>query len=338
LNPGEEVEHFPADILAVDWPDDAFHKSLLLKYRRDPADPFRVALMQDIGVDIDWEATPPGTIPVRARLVIRSEELSIPLSFAPGDTPMYAISGHEEWEVDVESGGEAVPLVEFLNNHPLVLWLSDCSRLEGQNHYRNQSERRPIPDESFVAVDWAAHGVDICTEYIANADPQPDDGSIHGYVIGEMRRLGAAVIAYDHGAYEAADVIAIWDEPERVRVKLFHCKSTREERAGCRLVDIYEVAGQATKCLRWVYKPAELIEHLERRSRGNAYRFQVGRLRDVDSLLRRNPKRVQYEIAIVQPGLSIGALSDAAADVLAAANEYVRRDLGGRNLEVMGSA
>lgn len=322
----------------MEWPEEAFRKSLMLRYRATEESQLETSLLQDVGIDVDFAATPPGEAPDAARLLVRRGEMQLAVRFSPGQSPMFVLESEPPAILEVDAGGDSVALLDYLNSHPVSIWLSDCSRLEGQNYYRRQADRRPIDAGAFTSVDWAALGVSINAEYADGRNPQADDGTIHGYILGILRRENADVVVYDHGAHESADVIGIWNEEDCVRVRLYHCKATRAQSAGCRLEDIYEVAGQAAKCVRWVHKPSELIEHLDRRSNGNQFRFPVGRLRDVQSLLVSNPKRVQYEVAIVQPGLSIAGLSDGAAHVLAAVNEYLWRDLGGRHLQVIASA
>lgn len=337
LEPGEEVNAFPLDVLAVEWPEDVFRKAIVLKYRQNDADQLATALLQDVGIDIDFGATPPGTPPSDARLILHHDGLDVALKFAPGAAPMFRIDGDVPVLLEIDVGGEQSGLLDYLNSHPVSLWLSDCSRLEGANFYRRRTDKRPIVEEAITAVDWKDIGVNINREYDDGQNPVANDGTVHGYVLGLLQSEDASVIIYDHGSHEAADLIGIWDEDARVRVRLYHCKATREATPGCRLEDLYEVAGQAARSVRWLHKPGELLTHLERRSSGRPFRFQTGRLRDVQRLLQSNPKPIEYEVVVVQPGLAIKRLSQAAQDVLAAANEYLWRDTGGRHLRVIAS-
>ncbi len=337
LEPGDEVNAFPLDVLAAEWPEEAFRKAVMLRYRQSAGDPEVSVLLQDVGIDVDFAATPPGTVPTDARLLVRHEALDVSIWFAPGGAPMFRVDGETPAVLEVDVGGDQVELVDYLNSHPVALWLSDCSRLEGSNLYRRRADKRPIDNHAFTAVDWGAIGVSINREYEDGQNPVANDGTVHGYILGLLESAGASVIIYDHGSHEAADVIGIWDEETCVRVRLYHCKATRGEAAGCRLDDLYEVAAQAVKSVRWLHKPAELLEHLDRRSNGRPYRFQRGRLREVQQLLQSNPKHAEYEVVVVQPGLSMGSLTKAAQDVLAAANQYLWRDTGNRHLRVIAS-
>lgn len=338
LEPGDEVDAFPLDVLAAAWSEATFRKAIVLRYRQRPGDQTVSVLLQDVGLDVDFGATPPGILPVEARLVARHGAMEVGIAFAPGAAPMFRIDGNAPSFMEVDIGGQSISLIDYLNNHPPCLWLSDFSRMEGTNLYRRRTERRPIDAEAITAVDWDAVGVSINREYADERSPVANDGAVHGYVLGLLQTQGASVIIYDHGSYEAADLIGIWDEDACVRVRLYHCKATRAEAAGCRLDDLYEVAGQAAKSVRWLHKPNELVGHLERRSAGGTRRFLAGRLRDVARLLQSNPKPIVYEVVIVQPGLSMKRLSDAARDVLGAANEYLWRETGGRHLRMIVSA
>lgn len=338
LEPGEEVDHFPSDVLAAEWPEEAFRKAVILRYRVTQADGLTTPLLQDVGIEVDFDATPPGLIPTEARLIVRYGALELAIKFAPGATPMFRLDGDMPDLLEVDVSGERCGLLEYLNSHPPSIWLSDLSRLEGPNFYRRRTDGLPVDPSALRAVDWATVGVDISREYDDGKNLVANDGTVHGYVLGLLQTEGADVIIYDHGSHEAADLIGIWDDDEVVRVRLYHCKATKEETPGCRLKDLYEVAGQATKSIRWLHKPGELLNHLDRRSKGRDYRFPKGRLRDVQMLIQANPKSVQYEVIVVQPGLSLAQLSEAALDVLAAANQYLWRDTGGVHLGVIASA
>jgi len=338
LEPGEEVDHFPSDVLAAEWPEEAFRKAVILRYRRGEADALATPLLQDVGIDVDFEATPPGAAPPEARLLVRHDTLEVAIKFAPGAAPMFRLDGGMPDVLEVDVGGEQCGLLEYLNSHPPAIWLSDCSRLEGPNLFRRRADGRPVDPRALEAVDWAAVGVDINREYDDGQNPIANDGTVHGYVLGRLQAEQAQIIVYDHGSHEAADLIGIWDDDEVVMVRLYHCKATKETSPGCRLEDLYEVAGQAAKSIRWLHKPGELLNHLHRRSQGREYRFPKGRLREVQRLIQSNPKRVQYEVVVVQPGLSLARLTQPAQDVLAAANEYLWRDTGGVHLGVIASA
>ncbi len=337
LHTGQEVGAFPSDILGASWPDEAYRKSIMLRWEQNENGNATSVLLQDVSLDVDFVRTPPGSIPNRAWLIARYDRLTVTMSFSPGSKPMFRLEGEAPVGIQVEVGAETIEFADYLNNHPVCLMLGDCSFLEGQEFRARQADRRPIEMESMVAIDWEANGVDICREFADDKNPQPDDGAIHGYILGKLQEEHASVVVYDHGPGEIADLIGIWDHDGETLVRLYHCKSSGAARPGCRLADLYEVACQATKSIRWIHRPTELLEHLRRRSERRPHCFQVGRLRDLAELLQDNPKPVAYEIVLVQPGLSLGNLTEQAADVLAATNEFLWRDLGNRHLQILAS-
>ncbi len=188
-------------------------------------------------------------------------------------------------------------------------------------------------------VDWAGLGISINREYGAGADGLQ---SIHEYTEQRLIDESCNVVYCDHGALEIADYISVKEESDYIRVTLYHCKATKERRAGARVKDFYEVCGQVEKSVDWVNDIQKMRERMEYRLRfaredGND-RFVVGNLEEMERIVAAaKRKRVLYRIVIVQPGLSQAAISAEIQLILGASEGYIGR-LGCDKLLVIASA
>lgn len=139
------------------------------------------------------------------------------------------------------------------------------------------------------------------------------------------------VLIDDDRAGEAADLVGLRIDGGDLVVTLVHCKYSSQSTPGGRLVDLYEVCGQATRGARWRDHGAiPLLNHIDRRARNYELRtgttaFEVG---DRGALLRIQERAqllfIRFTTIIAQPGLSIAASTDEQMRLLAGAESYVR--------------
>lgn len=197
---------------------------------------------------------------------------------------------------------------ELFRKHPPIFWLDDTSCLaDGCLLIRSRRDGYggSLPHEAIEERDW--QGVNIQVE---SQGPEKRPDSIQRRVIGEIEGTDAVVIFDDDGSGEMADIVAIYDEAEHVRFMFYHCKFSSEPQPGCRVKDVYEVACQAQKSVKWASSAAEAIDHLARRERrrrqsGGETRFErgdVADLRRLQTALRSKPP--VWEVVLVQPGMS----------------------------------
>jgi hypothetical protein len=160
-------------------------------------------------------------------------------------------------------------------------------------------------------------------------------------VSARLRSEGHKVVVYDDGSGEVADFVAIDEATSDVRFTLYHAKGSHGAQPGERLADVYEVCGQAVKCIRWTLSAERLLKRLLDRSRGReAEWITVGSRLDLEELMTSvSQKKVSFEIIIVQPGISRASLQpDNIAIPLASADLFIREGGAFENLRVWGSA
>lgn len=220
----------------------------------------------------------------------------------------YDVRCDSEHDVEVVMGRKnPIAGQEFFRHHPPIFWLDDTSCLADgcllirsrQDGYGGSLEHEVIEER-----DW--QGVNIRAE---SQGPEKRPDSIQRRLIEEIEETDAIVIFDDDGSGEMADIVAIYEDDENVRFRLYHCKFSSEPQSGCRVKDVYEVACQAQKSVKWASSATEAIDHLERRERrrrlGGGTRFErgdVADLRRLQTALRSKPPA--WQVVLVQPGLS----------------------------------
>lgn len=198
---------------------------------------------------------------------------------------------------------------------------------------------QPYPPEKIEAWDWSktniraeAQGVEKRADSVQRlvietllADAEPYD-----------------VIFDDDGKGEIADVVALRITDSAVSVTLFHCKYSGAETPGARLSDLYEVCGQAQKSARWRDRPNRMLQHMlkreqMRRDRGATSRIERGSAATIKKLKAGwQDHRFEYDVRIVQPGLSRQAIGEEGLHLLAGVETYLLETRAMR-LRIIGS-
>jgi len=142
----------------------------------------------------------------------------------------------------------------------------------------------------------------------------------------------ADLIYDDDYSGEIADIVTIKQYDEYINIQLYHLKFAKSGKVSQRVDDLYEVCGQAVKSANWKFKePKEFFEHLLRREtkkrKGKSCsRIELGSKEKITYLkeLARKKYPVEFEIFIVQPGLSNRNPSVEQLTLLAVANSYMK--------------
>lgn len=169
-----------------------------------------------------------------------------------------------------------------------------------------KDDDRPAFDLAKIeTLDWS--GVDIRVESRGTTE---NDASIQGFMIRRLRGSGAEydIIFDDDGSGEVADIVAVRLSGQTMKVDLFHCKYSSSSEPGARVKDLYEVCGQAQKCVRWRERPDIFLAHLQRREAtrqraGRRSRYVHGHPADVNGWTNRwRDFAYDFSVTIVQPG------------------------------------
>jgi hypothetical protein len=234
-------------------------------------------------------------------------------------------------EAEVEDRrGVTTPLSDWLNTHKPTLFFTGDRMITGDDRLLEpRTDVRPYPRSALRVLDWESNGVNIQVE--SQGDERRQD-SIQAFMIKHLVQTQAFdLLIDDDRSGEAADLVGITTDRGDLLVTLVHCKYSTDATPGGRLKDLYEVCGQAMRGARWRDGGSlPLLEHLDRRVRAYARRtdgtaFEIG---DYDTLFRVRQQAPQLfprlTTLIVQPGLSIAAVTDEQLRLIAGAASYVQ--------------
>ncbi|WP_221088242.1 DEAD/DEAH box helicase [Deinococcus aquaedulcis] len=201
----------------------------------------------------------------------------------------------------------------LLDSFAPSFWYDDLSHLTRNIAFKKLEFEPKVPDNVVKSLDWTAAGVDITAEVTCET---PGLISIQNY-LEEQLRGKHQIVFFDHDNGEAADYITldlVEDEHNPVRIGLYHCKGTKPPRGGGpaapgnRVEDLYEVLGQAVKCMRFRDRRL-LLKHMlhrekKRPSKGRASRFVTGDQAELQRILTMPGHLVlPITVWVVQPGL-----------------------------------
>lgn len=244
-------------------------------------------------------------------------------------------------EVVIKVGGKAKPLSESFGEDSPQIDFGDGSLLIYSHLYvlPEGETLEPYPADRIEIWDWTATNIRVESQGIAK---RPD--SVQRKVIERLLAdgLGYDVIFDDDGKGEIADVVTLRITDGLVQVTLLHCKYSTAETPGARLGDLYEVCGQAQKSARWRDRPNRMFAHMLKReklrlSRGQSSRFEAGSAADIKRLKATwQDYRFEFDVRIIQPGLSKAAVTQEGLHLLAGVETYLLETRAMR-LRVIGS-
>lgn len=219
-------------------------------------------------------------------------------------------------------------LLTYLRRSPPTIWFVDGSSLEGNIYTSSNYNDNSLKKFSNIQV-WNWDGVDICVE---SQTSNKISNSIQYKVISELKLSGKYCLIFDDDSSgEVADIVAIQEDTatHNFTVELYHCKYSSDKKAGARVNDLYEVCGQAQKCVKWTRDAKAMLSHLIKRealrkSSKQTSRIEVG---DDNLLLILNKKlrfyTVKYNVYIVQPGVDSKKLTQEMHTLLHCAESYL---------------
>ena len=305
--------------IAVDWPDALRRMSeevVLLSIGAECV-PFYEA---DLGL-----APPSAAGGIQFRVSAGVAAATIEVVFSDQRVAYRQVDGDP---VELRFPRRSCSLTDFFQKEPPTILFADGSSLEYNVHFQLPEEYVPPFDRSRIEP-WDWTGTDISVE---SQGLTRKAVSIQYRVIQEA--LGATpppdVVFDDDNPGESADVVSIRTEGERLIVKLFHCKFSGAASPGARVGDLHVVCGQAQRSVYWRSAPERLIRHLELRESqrlrdGKPTRFMRGDLRVLRSLRDRAPEMSpEFEIVIVQPGVSVSGASADQLELLSVTELYLR--------------
>ena len=235
-------------------------------------------------------------------------------------------------DLRIKVGNRDYDASEYFSSYPPLVRFVNLSELDGNLLIKPQDPRDLRLDSSqFEAWDW--QGVDLTVESLwRNGRVRRD--SIQWKVAEQFIRGGFEVVFDDDGAGEAADLVCLKKEPDRIRLVLAHCKFSGGQAPGERVNDVVEVCSQAVRSAKWKWRFKDLGQHINSRNQrlmtdARPARFIVGSSVAVNNILKASRfNRIDAEILVVQPGLSLANRTADQDMVIAAAATYLKETIG----------
>lgn len=215
-------------------------------------------------------------------------------------------------------------LEDLFSARPPTIFFSDGRTVIGTTIVESRTVSYEVPSVKIETPDWS--GTDLQAETRRHAAARANGRSVHEqfemYLVRQARRGRRRWILLNDGPGEFADYLLIEVSPQRVWIDLWHAKAAGGPNPSVRVTDLQEVIAQAIKSRRWITDP-EFWEELDRRLTGvrsPAATLVEGRLSALRILCGHGDRSVAFNktrpvvtgrIGIVQPGLSLAALSTA---------------------------
>ncbi len=238
-----------------------------------------------------------------------------------------------------QANGEQLEMETWLSEHRPNFYTANLNHFQGYSYFeRPNTSLQQLSDESFEVIDW-----DDCEINIEFDESNLTRKTVHKHLEAYIQSLpNLAFVLYDHRSGEMADfIVATTDKTGSLMVILYHCKVAGGAPSGNRVNDVYELAGQTVKCLKFLSQRV-LIDHIRRRAKEKPNRkfskFLHGTLESaLEEIQLRQPIEILFSIVAVQPGISKGKLKSPIIDVMAAAQDYLVKGSAGTSLKWMVS-
>lgn len=245
----------------------------------------------------------------------------------------FYFSDKDKAEPEIIKGGRApVRLSKYFNDNPPIIWYVGTSSLQGNVLLKALAKKNSFfPDENFITWNWDSMNVDIQVESQLNNDGSKKTNSIQYATINFLKKSQKySIIFDDDGAGEIADIVAIREKNDEIRVELYHCKYSNKKTPGARITDLYEVCGQAEKSVFWKAEGIELINRMKYReakrlSNNGVSRFELGNMEKLNIIQKKMlNKQIKMEIFLVQPGVEFNKISPEMKVVLGGTSDFCK--------------
>ncbi|RJG20500.1 DEAD/DEAH box helicase [Paenibacillus thiaminolyticus] len=251
----------------------------------------------------------------------------------------YSFKQIEGEELRVKSGNKTVKMTDYLYEYsPEISFIqSDGTIVVVQENLKTVIKPKSgidLPLDSLFAINWGILGVNIKCE---SQGRERKTDSIQYATIHNIVDQTSDIIFDDDGSGEIADVVSVKIDIEHRKVvfHLYHCKYSHGEHAGARVSDLYEVCGQAEKSIMWNDNVLEIVQRMIEREniRQRNYtetRFEKGDLQTLHMLKKmvKSGFDTEFEISIVQPGVSISEITNSMKQIILATDAYLKDTFG----------
>ena len=229
-------------------------------------------------------------------------------------------------EVFVQRGeSDLMPLPEYMEIDPVMIHYADGA-FSYNAHIVHVSQSIGLYDRGeIIPFDWT--GTNIRKESMGY---ERDQASIQWRWFSEMQD-DYDVIINDDDKGESADLVGLKIIDDCILLTLVHCKYSGADEPGARLKDLYEVCGQAQRCIRWKHLNLNYlyhhIKHREQQWRSRGYsRFLKGTIKDLVAMKERSRTTpIRFGVVIVQPGIDVSQINDEGLKLLGSTALFIKK-------------
>jgi superfamily II DNA or RNA helicase len=218
----------------------------------------------------------------------------------------------------------AIPFEEYLQKDPFIVRYADGTYSYNCYHIPANLVAGVYDKDKLEAWDW--RGVPLNKESMHKSG---DKNTIQ-YRAFERVQAEYDLIFNDDGCGEAADLVCLKDVDDgTIRLCLVHCKGAYEGRVSRDIRNFYTVCGQAQKCITAKHAGIPTLYHdLKRRqeawAREGKTRFLKGNMKKLSYFKEKSRRsKLEFEVILVQPGASIGTITDDSLRLLATTELYL---------------
>jgi superfamily II DNA or RNA helicase len=240
----------------------------------------------------------------------------------------YKVLKTSNQSVSVGLGSSDIDILDYFNDYVPEIWFADGSVLKGVEYVQLKQVIVPYPAERLISWNWKH--VDLKKES-QHVEPLLTD-SIQYSVIQKLLADDFDIIYDDDYSGEIADIITIKESSDKIKVQFYHLKFAKGGVVSARVDNFYEVCGQAQKSIHWKHKSGiEFFEHLlrrktKRRNQTEKSRLEKGTALDLERLMMmaKNKKPMEFEVFIIQPGLSKQVTTESVMTLLGVTENYLK--------------
>lgn len=320
LDLGEELEVLPEGIISVDWPSLAFQKAIQIEFDVDGHN--EVSPISNCDIDILFEHTNESRVAVR---VSNDVGMSFDFSYSFETDRLFETLNAEQLEPKIIYDSEDMPMLHYFNENPPEFYTENLSRVFGFSILREPEDAfEPLNLSQLETHDWDSQNIDIEVEF---GDAKAGKVSIQDGLATLLANGTDTVVYCDHGTGEMADFICLESKGPKLLIRFYHCKSAGGAAPGHRVSDVYEVASQAVKSIKYAKKQLVLKQIRTRfQARKGQATFVKGSLELLEHLLETTtPAQITFEMVVVQPGIQKKDFPEKLQNNLASSSDYLQR-------------
>jgi superfamily II DNA or RNA helicase len=333
-----EIDRIPDDqypTYAI-WNHETFNDNPLTRLSINGQELYNNRLIDlDLTIDYDHRSTE------NIQFIISGNDFGIPIqySFSEG----YKFPLDDDFKLHVINGSNnSIDLLDYLTNNPITFQLTDLSTLTNGNELLMKSNKVTFDPNRLEIIKWEDYDTDISKEF---KNPEAGKRHIHDVLCEILIESNPTILIYDHGSHEMADFIVLREYDTYNQVELYHVKAADNKDTGDRVSYLYEVCGQAVKCLIWTKDKNTLKTKIEDRLKnkdnevkllGSDNKIKYGSQDDLDRILS-SEQTFRYEIFAVQPGLSQNDISEKLSHLLSSADDYISTNANNELFKVLCS-